>query len=147
MRVLEVEQPGDATIIEHELERVVGDEPRTGEPVVRHVLREPTAEEHLDGVGRVTAHRTVMAFLHPAQEREPRGRRVVRDREAGGRRCVERDRVNAGKHLEVLLEERVTLGVVSGTGEVDQTGEPVHDESIRIVAEPVGVRHRDTVFL
>ena len=42
VRVLEVEQPGDAAVLEHELERVVRDEPRRGEPVLRHVARAAT---------------------------------------------------------------------------------------------------------
>ena len=41
-------RPGDAAVVEHELERVVRDEPRRGEPVLRNVVAQPPPEEHRD---------------------------------------------------------------------------------------------------
>ena len=75
------------------------------------------------GSAGASVERPVVTRLHPAQEREPGGRRVGRDVEAGRRRGVERDRVDARQDLEVLLEQSVTLGVVGRTGEVDAARE------------------------
>ena len=118
-----------------------------GEPVLRHVIGEPTAQEHLDGVGADDPPSPVVAFLHPAQEREPgaspspagsRSRRPP-PRRAGSRRSGPAAR-----------------GIRRGDGRARrrrsrrqgrQSGEPVHDQRIRIVAEPVGVRDRQAVRL
>ncbi len=96
MRVLEVEQSGDATLVEHELERVVGDEARVGETVLRYVVAQPAPQEHLDRVGGMPFGAGVVQLLHPPEERElgrrrvgraPRTRRRPRHR-AGSRRCA-----------------------------------------------------------
>ena len=97
VRVLEVEQPGDAALVEHELERVVGDEPRLGVPVLRHVVAQPPPQEHRHRVGGQPLHQGVVERLHPApvaaERRSPRSRRAARSRRtrprrAGSRRCA-----------------------------------------------------------
>ncbi len=147
VRVLEVEQPGDAPLVEHELERVVGDEARRGEPVLGHVFAQPTPQEHLDRIGRLPFGTGVVEVLHPSEECELGRRGVGRDREPRRVRRHERDGVDAGQHLEVLLEHLVALGVVGGTREVDQARQAVHDQRVRVVAQAVRMRHREAVRL
>ena len=84
VRVFEVEQARDAAALEHELERVVGDEPRRVEPVLRDVVPEPPPEEHRHRVGRQVLHQRVVERLHRAPiAPEGGGRRVDGNVEPG----------------------------------------------------------------
>ena len=98
VRVLEVDQAGDAIGLEHELERVVGDEPRQRQPARRHVVAQPAPEEHRHRVGRQALHERVVERLHRPPVPAQRGIGVVgRHREPRLGRSRDRDGVDRGR--------------------------------------------------
>ena len=105
--VLEVDQARDAAVREHELERVVRDEPRGGVAVLWDVVAHPSAEEPGDRIGRKVLHQRVVERLHLAPVApERRCCRVGREVEPGIGRGRERDGVDAGEDLEVVVGTR-----------------------------------------
>jgi len=104
VRVLEVEQPRDAAAVEHELERVVRDEARGGQAMLRHVVAQPTSQEHLHRIGGSTLRIEVGDGFHAAQEPELGPGGIGGHHEPRGRGGVQRDRVDARQQLEVLLQ-------------------------------------------
>ena len=100
-------------LVEHELERVVGDEPRRGVPVLRHVVAQPPPEEHRDRIGGQALHQGVVERLHPAPVAAQAGRRRVARAASkpAAAAARERDLVDPREELEVLVEQSLAFGV------------------------------------
>ncbi len=142
MGQLEVEQPGDPTVLEHELEGVVGDEARRCTSVLRDVVAHPAPEKHLDRIGGIA--RPCRGRRRPSIRRMNASSVVAESAGTGRAGCgrgVERDGVDAREQLEVLLQHAITVGI-GRASEVDQAREAVHHQGVRVVADAVGVGHR-----
>ena len=143
--MFEVEQPRDAGVLEHELERVVGDEPGRSEAILRNVVSEPPAEERGQRIGGQALHQRVVERLQLAPVTPEGGSgRVDGNREPGTGGSRERDVVDPGEDLEVVVEHSLAIRLV-GDREVHVARKSIHHERVRVVAQAVRVRNRNAV--